>query len=504
MNWKRPTSQTGQLRRLVGGVACLVYTTADFTWALKGRPAPPNYRWTTSGLNFIGFPTVPVSPPSMEAFFGQVASFRQNTEIFQYPGGELGPGNPAKVFADRTTPVTRGKAFWMRSGNVYNRYYGPFEIVSSGAKGVDFRGNLSAISLRLRNHTANDLTVTLQLVASEAPPAGQTAIVGEPTLLVRGDQNISDLSYSYTDLNANGSQSWTLKGAGQPGSEVEIVLGLNRAAITDEPGALLAGILRLSDSLGHTQVDLPVSATVASNAGLWVGAAAVTQVRSYLKSFQRDSDDAPVVGTNNAYVVTGVSTNFGAVARPFPLRLIVHSDNTSAHLLQHVFYGLDPTTNHVNATRESMLDPNQLASARRISAVHLPVTPTNTIWKFVGPLKLGNSLTATVTLDHGDQASNPFLHTYHPDHDNLDNRDKTFTQALATGFESYKITRVIRLTPSVPTDDFGAITRSGQRFTGVYDETVTFTGKGTEFRAFETQGAFLLNRINPIATLTTQ
>ena len=29
-------------------------------------------------------------------------------------------------------------------------------------------------------------------------------------------------------------------------------------------------------------------------------------------------------------------------------------------------------------------------------------------------------MATTVTLSYNDQASNPFLHTYHPDHDNLD------------------------------------------------------------------------------------
>ena len=48
-------------------------------------------------------------------------------------------------------------------------------------------------------------------------------------------------------------------------------------------------------------------------------------------------------------------------------------------------------------------------------------------------------------LESSDHASNPFLHTYHPDHDNLDNRDDTFQTQLSAGKESYDLRRVMTL-----------------------------------------------------------
>lgn len=398
----------------------------------------------------------------------------------------------------------------MRAGNVFNRYYGPFEIHGSTANGIRFGKMLGSGRIRLRNLSPNSLTVTATHIASEAAPGGQNTIVAAPPLLVRGALNTTDLTYPYSTLVLGQTHSWTLPAAGQPGAEVELVFGLNRAAITANAGDLLAGIIRFTDSLGHSMVDMPVSATAGSDAGLWVGTASVTKVRSFLKTYQRDATGAPVTSnqTNSfgSYITTGVNTNLGNVPRAFPLRLILHTDGANSQLLQRVYHGQDIFSSLINASRQDFLDQTKLASARRISAAHLPFSELNTGWAFSGPIKPGSTVSVTVTLAHDDQASNPFLHTFHPDHDNLDARFSG-TQ-LASGFESYNVKRLITLAVNPPADDFNAITRSGQSYSGVYSETLTFEGQqtpqGVEASSYESQGTFTLNRINNIATLTTQ
>ncbi len=505
VSWVRATGPASQLQRAVGNAAYLVRISTNaptYTWNLKGKPVPFRFRWTSTGLNLLGFPTPTTQPPTFESFLAPAPAFQQAAQIFYYPGGNLGATNPAPLNTPRTYSVRRGEAYWMRAGDTYNRYFGPFEVVLPGAAGVQFRDDLGQSRLRLRNLTSGNLTVSLRLLASEAPPVSQTTLVGVPPLLLRGAQNLTNLTYASSNLVVGApANTYLLKPAGEAGSEVEIVLGLNRSLMTGAPASAYAGILRLTDSLNLAQHDLPVSAEVGSNAGLWVGAASVSQVRSYLKSYQKDSAGVNTVGANGAYVLTGVNTNLGAVARPYPLRLILHTDNTNTYLFQRLYHGLNPATNFVNATRESFLDPKQLASARRISAIHLPATPTNTFWRLTGALQAGTNLTASITLSHGDHASNPFLHTYHPDHDNLDAK---FAQFLPPGFESYTVTRVIQLTITPPGNDFASLTGGGQSFTGIYDESVTFGGKGTESRRFDTRGTFTLDHLNRIRTLTTQ
>src|SRR6202012_5136867 len=103
------------------------------------------------------------------------------------------------------------------------------------------------------------------------------------------------------------------------------------------------------------------------------------------------------VNTNTgAYIVTSINTNLGAVAQDFSLRLIVHNDGTNANMLERVFYGQSPGSNTIVTTSESFLDPNQLGTARRISAVHLPWTAANNPYPLTGSLAPGGLLTTTV------------------------------------------------------------------------------------------------------------
>src|SRR6185436_3609604 len=154
-----------------------------------------------------------------------------------------------------------------------------------------------------------NLTVTLRLANSEPAPIGQTPITAAPPLLLRGILNLTNLTYGYTNLPVDSPRSWTLTPRNQAGSEVEVVLGLNRAAITDPPGSLLAGILRFTDSLGFSQVELPVSATAASSAGLWVGTATINQVGQYLVTYARGDQTNYVEAANGERTISSITTN---------------------------------------------------------------------------------------------------------------------------------------------------------------------------------------------------
>jgi hypothetical protein len=510
LTWSRNAGGARTLQRLVGNAAYLVRVgsnVATHTWAIQGKPVTPAYEWTTTGMNFIGFPSGALNPPTFDAFLSQAPDLQMNAEIYHYPGGELGTGNPARLYALRTARVNRGQAYWIRAGSLYNRYYAPFEVALSGSQGVSFGDRLAAASFRLRNLTASNITVTLRLLASESPPVNQQAIVGTPPLLVRGALNTTNLTYASTNLPANGTHTWTLAAKGLPGSETEVVLGLDRSLMSGSVGDLWAGILRLSDSLGFSQVDLPLSATVASRAGLWVGAVSVTRVGEYLKTYDRDSANGVVADTNGQYVVSGISTNLGGVSKPYPLRLIVHNPASGpAVLLQRVFVGIDEATNSVVTLQESTLHAAYLSQARRISAAHLPWTPTNRCWAFDGALDKTNVLKVRVSLEYNDQASNPFLHTYHPDHDNL---DTNFRNELQQGAESYSIRRDITLTVTPASGSSAAFSTSAQAIGGEYAETVTLlglprAGGAQDTRTYQVQGVFTLNRVSPVANLTSR
>jgi hypothetical protein len=195
----------------------------------------------------------------------------------------------------------------MDAGTQFNRYFGPFSLTLQSASGAHFGETLSTYRIRLRNMTSENLTVSVAGVDSATPPVGQTAIQGPAPVLVRGALDTATLAYDHAVLAAE-SQSWTLTPKGTIGSEVEVVLGLDRSAMTGESGALYASLLRFTDSLGHSQVDIAVSGKVGSTEGLWVGDAAITRVRHSLST-----------GTNT----------FGEVGRPYAMRLILHKEELS-------------------------------------------------------------------------------------------------------------------------------------------------------------------------------
>jgi hypothetical protein len=193
------------------------------------------------------------------------------------------------------------------------------------------------------------------------------------------------------------------------------------------------------------------------------------------------------------------------VPRTFPVRLIVHNPGSgSAKLLQQVFYGFDALTNQVVATSETSLLASYLPQSRRITTSNLPWRAGNAPWSFSGRLGDASTLTTVVETAFDDHASNPFLHTYHPDHDNL---DATFKTQVPRGMESYGIRREITLRVLPPSTNVFSLGNS-RTMRGWYVETIRLMGLarggGTnDMREFQVSGPFTLTRISDVGALTT-
>jgi len=501
--WTRTLGTNSPLQRFAPNTAYFfkvagTNTSTTNVWAIKGRPMSPQYQWTSSGLNFIGFP-VPAAGVTYESFFLPVPSLLEVSEIYRTIGIDFGTNNPVRVSNFAGNQLRRGEAVWMRVSSGYNRYFGSFEIDLTGSRTISFGSSATQISFRLRNQLATTNTITMTLVPSEAPPTGQTNIVDVPPLLVRGALEPSTLTYYHQTLATNETATWTLPPRGKPGSDVQVVIGLSRNQLTGSPGDLSAGVLQLTDSAGLLRVDVGVSAVKSPRAGLWVGDAQLTQVVQYLTTFERDPIGNPVVkltGTDGAYSVLFTNAVASSVTKPFPLRLIVHDDGTNINLLQRVFIGLDNFANPIVATRQDLLSQSSLSSARRISAAHLPWSANNTPWAMT---ITSNVYQASITTAFDQSGINPFIHQYHPDHDNL---NATFTSTLPKGNESYGITRTIWLSPQTSGSDFRSLTLGALDRSGVYDETITLEGSGSNTRTYRVIGTFNLNRISDIPVLT--
>lgn len=108
--------------------------------------------------------------------------------------------------------------------------------------------------------------------------------------------------------------------------------------------------------------------------------------------------------------------------RPFPLRTLLHvADDGTARLLSKVFLGqLAAAGNDPGiCTKEALLKQDAKAGAQRLVAAHLPLDRviTSTSGSVAVPSAAGQPLVCTIAVPYNDP-TNPFLHQYHPDHDN--------------------------------------------------------------------------------------
>lgn len=470
--------------------------TAAFTLSLKGRPAIPEVRWRGDGIHLAGFPVLPTgTTPTFASYLAPTGFALAQAEILRYNGGPINAGTNPLTVNPTVSRITRGQAYWIRVEK-FSRYYGPVSVELDSGGEVRFERRSDTTNMVLKNQTNASLTVTLGSIASESAPAGQTAIAGRLPLLAQVDAE--------TEFAPLGTRTITLAA----NAVVQVRLLPDRTAMAGAVGARFAALLQIRSTAGVTgqEMFVPATAEVASPAGLWIGEAQIGQVGSIVRRFQRDAAGNTVKDGNGNPILLedlttpGGATELPAVSSPYKLRLILHVDAAGqTRLLSHVFQGklaAAPPEQPIGlALLESQLDAAALDSATRLSVAHLPL---DTVLAVNGAFAPGGSLTSNGDLvTPHTSPDNPFLHAYHPDHDNLDAR---FRQTLPAGRESFEIRRQIGLgfDQSRPADlpaSWGATLISG-----IYQETILGTTKPGS--ALRVRGPFVLYKVSDISTLT--
>ena len=467
--WKRDgTAST--LSKMVGQSAYLVKcsgaSTTTYSRALVQRAQPPAATWVRSGANLLGFPSYlnGTTAPTLNAYFATFpVAVAANTKIYKYAGGELGPGNPVQIFSTSTEKIDRNQAYWFQSAVVGN-FYAPIEITPSNLNGLEFGRVGDRVAVRLRNRTAATTTLSLTPTVSVAAPSGQTTITGSvPLTLINADGTTTALVVGTPITQVVGPQG-----------TVELSFGVNRAGMTGSN--FYASLLRFTDSGNLLDVNLPVSASPASMAGLWVGDAQVSAV------------------TSKVAASPGATT-----PRPFPLRFLLHVDTAgTARLLSQVFMGtlVDAGNPSGLCTREAGLKQDSKASAFRMSVTHLPLD--SVVTSGTGSVSLGSTLVRNITVPFTD-VTNPFVHTFHPDHDNLDARPDGTRTPLANGVESYSITRqcTFQFSSAAPAGT-SSIGWGSSVIGGTYSEVLT----GLHKSVINVSGSFTLRRASEIGAIT--
>jgi len=481
--WKRFDRANSNLSVFYSNSAYLVKVASgspSFTLSIKGRVTSPITYWRTDGLNLLGFPTNPDSPPSIEDYFGPAEVLDQLTEIYEYAGGDLVNGvNPFQI-TSRDAGVVRGKGYWIRS-NKYADYDGPLKVRAAIGEGIDFGDSRPTVRVILTNRTDRFMDAVFTPQNSESAP-GENATPQAVPLTRRVRTNSGDFVFEPFDSAITFSL--------QPGERLGITLGIDRSQLAGAPGSKAYSLLKVSDGEGLSEFYVPANAEVASFAGLWVGEAEITHVQSQLQRFQKDEDDQYIVDENGRYVPEFKKDEDGNVlldddgipildqdfelspaAQVFNLKLIVHVDDFgNARLLSQMHHGVVTKDREGLpvfglSTREDDLLSDYLKGASRYFAVHLPL---ETDLPLSGAFDIGARLLGTLAIGH-DSTGNPLVHTYHPDHDNLDAR---FENPLPEGIESHRIDRNFSLTIHNGPGEVVSPAWGTTLLTGVYAETI--------------------------------
>lgn len=473
-HWKvwYPGEELGALSTLGGlsGGQCYLVKVKEGAGAksveIKGKARMPRVEWYPNALNLVGF-AVGNNGVSFEEWFEADGAVDLSKGYDNHAWQVAGDGSERVVSSPAVQMLSAGEAVWVRC-NGASGYAGPLEVSAGNGAGLDFGAGLQKIALEVRNLSGvRKRTVSMRLAASEAAPEGEEAVAGAvPLYLADGGEW---KAFEGKSVELGPGESWTGT-FGVHRAEMEY-----REAMA-ETNSSYQSVLQVRDGEGKIAIDVPVravreasapvaasihevAAAVHGQAGLWSGAATLTEV------------NCPSYATNSLL----------PVQYPASLRLIAHVDAAgTVRLLKEAWVA--PATNGtgmaVYARRE--LVPAGETNVWRASSATLPP---------MAPLALGTNgfatnapLSGTVELAYDDPV-NPFLHRYHPMFDNKNGQFEPYDGPV----ESRDVTRKITLAVA----EAEGLEDADRTVSGTYEEKLT----GLRAQSISVRGAFRLEKV---------
>ncbi len=484
---KRPESFLNTLHQLNANQAYLVEVegTASHTITLTGRPVSRPRQWVTNGYTLTGFLVDENNPPSLGDFFENSPAHADMLIFTLNPDGRWQP-----VSSPYMETIQSGRAYWVYTDGA-SRWQGPLEMDIDGGDLVDFSKAISRIRLSFSNNSSADTAFVFDRLVGDPTPLGYE--LEDPGT---GEISYPDLTSGFPlTLPAGGSKMFKMavrRGEFVQDAYEEII------QVSDGQGFVQRFMVRAqrnSESLAQVAARLGTKALQAidPSAGLWFAQVLVDKV-----------SEAPQAG------VIPQDT-----AQAFPMRFIFHVDAFGQiKLLKEVMlmetapvYAPSPSNPAVQdvvepARKVILTDPALIASyngvslrdgqavGKRFSSVSYDF-PGNE-WNVSGGFASGQQMQIALELAP-DFPTNPFMHKYHPDHDNLD------AQFLQYREEAFRITRNMKFTFTNTVPDGGSTPPNwgSEMLGGVYEETITGLHKNPIF----VSGTFRAIRALPNTTL---
>lgn len=489
LQYRATLPEQNTLNRLLPGRAYVIEVSngSSINWTITGNTPPRAIRWLPDTFTLTGFP-VSDAAPTFEAYFAGSPAHRDQ-RVLQMVANSWAPIEDLSA-----TTIERGRAYWVFTRGTSD-FQGPLRVRLEGG-GLDFGDTASNLTL----------AVLADIAGEPVPPDLEVNF----TLLTEIGQTAVPLSYRESDYQS-GTFSWvslsnTRTLAFPALSERVLSFQADRAALPQgaPPGTRYTSLLRIEGAgMRH---DLPVFITQGADprVGLWVGYAVLNKVSEHIGKTPRT--DATPVG------------------RDFSYRLLIHVDETGeARLLQKALLVYpEPAMPIVLASDAAIsaytaqLNPTEEQTGMRMSSPAFnfdePILGVEGSRTFPAGGTSG-SLDFEFTLAHNDPL-NPFVHLYHPDHDNLNAHENPIDPGTAAS-ESWSITRSIALEFS--SDDPEGRNPAGwgiDEVGGFYGETVaglmraerkvqTAAGEPSQSQsnAILARGYFRLTRVSTTPTL---
>lgn len=429
------------------------------TLTISGTPILPKIQWKPNSFNLVGFHLDPGNEPFFGTFF-DVSPTHKDQEIYR-----LGStGNWEKLQTPLTTRMKHGEAFWIFCEGS-SEFIGPLVVELEQGNGLEFGKNLLEQKIKFRNLVPNNpLSVN-----------------------VTGDISLSHYVNPETQNDAPNSVGWqplnSIQINASADNDTELRLGVNRNqmgtnsssqfTMLSKTEAATNSLLEVKDGQGM-RIQIPVNAEKTDYSGLWVGSVTVNKV-------QDPGDDRAPKSTNGE----------------FQFRIIVHvGTDGSTKLVKEVTQMWDPNANRLVlvsdysqlSNYEGVAMVNSQPVGRRVSTVNFGFDGAR-----IMSGSFGSTLAIGLTIEP-DNPTNPFLHRYHPDHNNLDERHDNFVE------EAYKVIRDITLDFTLSDPEFpeGALIGWGDKdIGGVYSETFGGLHKDN----ITVEGTFRLHKVSSIGEL---
>ena len=514
-NWYRNSSgEPNTFSRVVGDQCYLVKSTRSTSFLVTGIPAVPKGTIYLGEYNLVGVNAPNVSSANAPTYYEYFESFGHPASWYSVTAGNemLRLPNSARV-------EDSSKAVWLDAkGSGTAAYTGPFLISLGGAnapKTLEWTDDPTKVrTLTIKNVSSQDRALVIYRNSTSVPPTGHGTAAGGIALLVETvDWSAGYANRVYTPFLNNAKSTFTTNIAAGATLELNFRPDTSRmpAASGDymsvlevnDRGSVLDGETRTYGTCRY-HVGAFASGSLAANAtaakaGLWVGTVVLGQV-------------------NRAKMLGSSTPEWNPEAlmsapHPFQFRLLLHVDaNGTAKILKQVFSAkrtVDAETTDLLTDRDTAIAYRGLfpdATIRRTASANFP---------FIDPLALSggafmepdSELTATFTQSYDDR-TNPFVHSFHPQHDNVEFRNKTayLKESGDEGigdYESWGVTRQLKLKFAAD-DPSGAAGDAWNRTVTGGEYTERVSGLNGQLKPIIAKGVFRLSKVCDTAQLTTE